>query len=290
MMRCKFTFLAAILAGFAMAGLAPPAALADFELSITVGTQSVTYDATSNAGAGLVTVVGAPTTNAINGGNFAAQTGGGYAVNTFAAPPGTNNIQVVNLQFDGYTFSATMAASNSPGSVNGANFTLSGLTITNTNSAAAILANPALGSVQIAGTNTGYVVPTGAHGIFSITLSGLGAQNVVGDTVSQTGFLDTGNRSFFTTTPPAQPTPTLTAALTTSGFALNGSTTVTPTPIPYSLTDVLTLNLASGSAIVDVSSAITVTSPAPAGLVLALTSLPCLAIGRWVRRRRQKIA
>jgi len=55
---------------------------------------------------------------------------------------------------------------------------------------------------------------------------------------------------------------------------------------PFSLTTVTTLNL-SGGALVNFADHENVTpAPAPAGLALALTALPCLGIGSWLRRRK----
>jgi len=55
---------------------------------------------------------------------------------------------------------------------------------------------------------------------------------------------------------------------------------------PYSLTTVSTLMMSAGGK-VNLSSTVNVTPvPAPAGVVLALSSLPFLGIGTWLRRRR----
>jgi hypothetical protein len=54
---------------------------------------------------------------------------------------------------------------------------------------------------------------------------------------------------------------------------------------PYSLTSVASITLSAGGTI-NYADHVNVTSvPAPAGVVLALTALPCLGFGGWLRRR-----
>jgi len=58
---------------------------------------------------------------------------------------------------------------------------------------------------------------------------------------------------------------------------------------PYSLSSVVTLTIGGGGTVnysnhVNVTP--TATTPAPAGVVLALTGLPCLGFGTWLRRRK----
>jgi hypothetical protein len=58
---------------------------------------------------------------------------------------------------------------------------------------------------------------------------------------------------------------------------------------PFALTEQVTITYAGpGTTSFDFSTDVVV--PAPAGLVLALTGLPCMVAGAWIRRRKAKIA
>jgi hypothetical protein len=76
----------------------------------------------------------------------------------------------------------------------------------------------------------------------------------------------------------------------TPGTATNN---LVPGGAPFSITEVLTftftLDAGSGQTSANVSASTVATAPAPAGLVLALTGVPVLGIGSWLRRRRQAV-
>jgi hypothetical protein len=64
-----------------------------------------------------------------------------------------------------------------------------------------------------------------------------------------------------------------------SGFSPNGNT--------YSLSVFADMNFGAGSLFTgDAANVQTVPTPAPAGVVLALTGLPCVGLGAWLRRRK----
>jgi len=59
---------------------------------------------------------------------------------------------------------------------------------------------------------------------------------------------------------------------------------------PFSLVETFDINLKKVGDTLNYSSSTTLSAvPAPAGVVLALSALPCLGLGAWVRRRKAKV-
>jgi hypothetical protein len=79
-----------------------------------------------------------------------------------------------------------------------------------------------------------------------------------------------------------------------NGQAGGGTSTFTPFTLsstPYALTNEGDYKMDAGTSLTVVSGNTTVSPvPAPAGIVLALTGLPCLGIAGWLRRRGQQAA
>jgi hypothetical protein len=77
-----------------------------------------------------------------------------------------------------------------------------------------------------------------------------------------------------------------------NSFHANGSANgFSPNGVPYSLSNFLTVQLSGGGHLTLTGGNVETLqpAPAPAGMVLALTALPCLALG-WLRRRTRKAA
>jgi hypothetical protein len=89
-------------------------------------------------------------------------------------------------------------------------------------------------------------------------------------------------------TPAFTPPGVVVTTVAPQGFSQDGYAPFTSgPPALYSLFSQVTMTLAAGgSASFNDNQTVT---PAPAGLVLALTGLPCLAIGPWLRRRFFKV-
>jgi len=89
-----------------------------------------------------------------------------------------------------------------------------------------------------------------------------------------------------------------TSTLTTSNISLTGPTlggnvansisgSVAPLGATFTLGNVSTVHFTGGNGTANFTVTTLAPVPAPAGVVLALTSLPMLGIGGWIRRRRQ---
>lgn len=118
--------------------------------------------------------------------------------------------------------------------------------------------------------------------------------------VDYQGFLDNSNTLFGQPVAGSTPTISDSATRTTVGTtSLDLGNSVNPL-VPgitagskFSMTDVLvftfTVDAGSGQTAANISASSVASVPAPAGLVLALTGLPALGIGGWLRRRRQAV-
>jgi hypothetical protein len=232
----------------------------------------------------------------INGGAFVAAT-----VTTLDSQDAQYSYVVSGV----ITISGTLA-SNFPGAPTGA-----GLTLANTTNVK--FASATVGSVEIVSTQTGFTAPASSPLLLSSSGGGT-IQNTSGTATSASstyqGVLDPNNLDFGAgngstivvgTPPPAvHSTPAMTASGTAGGttsgtgtaplvYSPGTATNLVASATPFSLTNVLTF---SGQSTVNevLAGSWTTTAapvPVPAGLVLALTGLPCLGLGRWLRRRRQ---
>jgi hypothetical protein len=274
MFRRKFFSLGAILAGVVIAGLAPPAQ-ADFVVQFSYNGAQIKIDGTT----GTVTTSGGAS---VSGASIDTSTAGSIGINNLTvSTSGTTG---------GFKISATIADSNSPGTPDAATIDLSSLRIKNQNSGAGS------GTLTVTTGDTGFTAPVGQVNLtstMSATASGLNAQNA---SVTFNSCLDQTNTQFGTSGSGVTGTPTInfTVAPGNSGPpnppGPNSYAVLTVSQTPYSLTQVAQFTLANGDVLTDGSSGTTVTSPAPAGLVLALTGLPCLLLGRWLRRREPQTA
>jgi hypothetical protein len=136
-------------------------------------------------------------------------------------------------------------------------------------------------------TQTNYTLPAGSPLVFE---SGLGGSLIGGSTVGLTGifqaYADAGNNAFGTTDFTNGPQ---NATQTGTTFDTGSAASLFNRAGSYSLTSVASLEI-NGGGTVNYSDHINVTAtPAPAGVVLALTGLPFLGIGTWLRRRKVKV-
>jgi len=209
------------------------------------------------------------------------------------------------LLFGGSTthFSITNGSglSNNPGSQGGSNLDLSSNEQINTTFGAA----GGTHTIRIELSQDSWTAPTGNPLNLSASAGGstaylTGTNPLATQTISATyqGFLDNTNALFGQ--PGAGGTPVLSASSTQSSagttplvFSPGSGVSLVPGGTPFSITDVLeftfTLTAGSGQATANVSGSTVASVPAPAGLVLALTGLPALGIGAWLRRRRQSV-
>jgi hypothetical protein len=207
-----------------------------------------------------------------------------------------------NLLFGGSTthFSITNGSglSNNPGAAS-SNLNLSSNEQINTTFGAA----GGTHTIRIELSQTGFLAPGGTP-LFVSSSAGGSFDNVTGtnpeapQSVSATyrGFVDNTNTLFGQ--PAAGGTPIQSASASSStpgtsplvfspGTAVNATV---PGGVPFSMTDVLsftfTLDPGSGQATANVSASTVAAVPVPPGLVLALSGVPVLGIGTWLRRRQ----
>ena len=237
----------------------PPPARADFALQMSVDGQASTL--------GILTDVGQMTPGVI-------QYSGSVSVGSTA---------YFNLAF-------TYATSNSPGDSNGI-VTIANTRITNLTGSAHTL--------TIAVSSTGFATP-GVDQLYS-TMSG--SVTRYSATGSFTSYVDLNN-GLFVTSNPSDPSkvinaPTLAfsaAALTPnasfSGTSISdtfGASNADGSPIVYSITNVSNYTIAGGGSLTLSGGNSETVAPAPSGMVLALSGVPLLGLGCWLRRRRSPV-
>lgn len=134
--------------------------------------------------------------------------------------------------------------------------------------------------------------------LLSSSVSGMVTPGVAGETsqVKFQSFADAGNNEIATFPyGSAFSTPQLDSGLLTSGdgssvgFNLKTSKLGFDPSSVYSLGSELQIQLSGGSSLNAVSGKTEIATPAPAGLVLALSGTPLLGFGAWLRRRRNPI-
>jgi len=201
-----------------------------------------------------------------------------------------------------FSISNGSGLSNNPGTQGGSNLDLSSNEQINTTFGAA----GGTHTIRIELSQNGWTAPTGTPLTLSSSAGGstayvAGTNPLATQTISATyqGFLDNTNTIFGQ--PVAGSTPIQTASTTQSsagtaplvfspGASVNN---LVPGGTPFSITDVLSftfmLSAGSGQATANVSASTVASVPVPAGVVLALTGIPCLSVGTWLRRRRQSV-
>jgi len=189
---------------------------------------------------------------------------------------GLSNLISVTYTDGSYLVVGTIAFTNSPGNPNFAIIDASFNIVT---------ANGATGGLATLETSaTAFSQPAGSPLYLTSQFNGNGFGT---GTISSQSYI-TSTQTLFATAPGAtsglQGPFNIAAA---GGFNSTGTATYTGGN-PFTLTNVLTFNLGQ-NAQTSGDSHLLVSTPAPAGLVLALTAVPVLGIGGWMRRRRMSV-
>jgi hypothetical protein len=186
-----------------------------------------------------------------------------------------NNKISFNYSDSAYNVIGFMAFTNAPGSANLAildtSFTFATFdpsTSTNTTGGAA--------SLEVSAT--GYNSPVGNPLTLLSKINGNGNGS---GTLTDQGYITTNGALFDT----SGATPGLQGPFNINSGYGNSATTSYTGGTPFTLTDVINVNLDPGSN-TSGDAQLTVTTPAPAGLVLALVGMPVFGVGAYIRRRR----
>jgi len=152
------------------------------------------------------------------------------------------------------------------------------------------IARTATGTLTITAYQTGYTTPGSAAS--AVSLASVGGTNPPSDgTTSNTkSWYDPSNKGNASVLPayslPGGLTLLENATFTAPGFfGSNTGATISPFTTPYSIIEQEAMTFTGSGQQITGDASTTISSPAPAGLVLALTGLPCLAMGSWIRRR-----
>jgi len=227
----------------------------------------------------------------VDGTAMTASASGGASLSGATIIYSAGQIQILGLTVSnlgttgGFKLNATVAQSNSPGASDLATIDISNVTIKNQTTLAQTGGVSAFSDLFFKIGDTGFLSPGGDPSApvissMSATASGTNTHNA---SLSMTSYLDNTNAQFGT----QQSTPTINLTVGPGASQSDNKLAYLNTaPTPYSLTEVGKVTLFSGERLVDGSSATTVTTPAPGGLVLALACLPVLGVGAWVHRRR----
>jgi len=222
-------------------------------------------------------ILGAPTRAQAGFSMTIAETGGpsvSYTINDNNTPVGTGldvDPTTGNIIFSGvvgdFNIQISVGTSNAPGTPE-----IAELTINNTSISS--LGFTGTRTVTVTLSDDGFTTPTGVQNLISQLST---TQLPTGTNVTYQSFVD-GN-------PGGQ------LSLNTVGGA-SGTDSVNITSSPYTLTSVTTYTVtgqgAGHSLTVQTSGLTAVVVPAPAGAVLALTGIPCMSLGCWLRRRLRK--
>jgi len=155
-------------------------------------------------------------------------------------------------------------------------------------------------TIEIVISENGWLAPTGSPLLVSNSAGGsIGSSgNSISVAATNQGFLDTSNALATTSSPGGSSTAlqSASASLTGTGTAslnYNPGTAVNPNvpgATPFTLTQKFKFTVTTNGNLASTagtSATVSVTAaPAPAGLVLALSALPVLGVGHWLRRRR----
>jgi|SRR5579884_341726 len=189
--------------------------------------------------------------------------------------------------------------SNNPGTDGGSNLNLS----SNEQISTTFGATGGTHTIEIVLSQTGWTAPGGS--VLNLTSSAggsiayqSGTNPNATDSVSASyqGFLDNTNSLFGQPAGASTPLQTASASLGAPGtaalvFSPSTVTTQVPGGTPFSMTDVLTftftLSAGSGQDTANVSASTVAALPEPSSMMAAFAAMPFLAIGAWLRRRKQ---
>lgn len=198
-----------------------------------------------------------------------------------------------------FSISSGIGTSNNPGSQGGSNLNLASSEQISTKFGT----TGGTHTIQIVLSENDWTAPTGTP--LNLTSSAGGSFGYVAgatpgatDSVAATyqGFLDNTNTLFGMPVGGSTSLETASASLNSAGTAslvFNPPSTTSQVPggVPFSITDVLTfkftLAAGSGQDTAQVSASTVASLPEPASMMAALTAVPFLALGAWLRRRKQ---
>ncbi len=177
--------------------------------------------------------------------------------------PTTTGVIVYSGTFGTFTITAEIGTSNSTAGVEPAALTINQLSI----------ASPSGGTLTITLSDDGFTAPQAGQQV--AMRSQLSSTSLTsGGSVSFQSYLE-GVGGTVLTLGTANPN-----GIEATDIRMLGAT-------PYTLSNVTTVTLAP-SGVLQSTGTTTVMNPAPAGLVLALTGVPLLGIGAWLRRFRKR--
>jgi len=231
-------------------------------------------------------------------GNLEFQSGSGVASIGAGGSFILGNSLIYNSNTTHFSITNGSALSNNPGTPVSANLDLS----TNEQITTVFGVNGGTHTLKIVLSQTGFTAPAGSPLNLSSSMNGSFVGTVTGNSVSANyqGSLDPTNALFGT--PASGTTSPLTGTIVTVAPAVSQplillpgtSSKLVPGGTPFSMMDVVSLtffaNPGSGQDTANVSGSTVATVPAPAGLVLILSGLPCVGIGTWLRRRQVRLA
>jgi hypothetical protein len=261
MMGRKF-FLGVILAGIAMAGLATPAR-ANFEILVYInGTLTSVTGGAANLG-----------TNGSTANDF-------YTIGT----AGAFNVNITSL-------------------TNWSGTPLSGLESNTSNNQVTLNTTLAAATtISIVISENNWTEPATAPLLLSSSAGGSigSAGGALSVSATNQGFVDNSNTLATLAGPNGTSTTLANSSASLGGVGTNTlnyspspSTALAPGGVPFTLTQVFSFTFAAGATSGDtanVSGSVSVApTPAPAALVLALTGLPFVGIGTWLRRRQVRL-
>jgi hypothetical protein len=138
------------------------------------------------------------------------------------------------------------------------------------------------------GTHTLYITVTGTGFSSPVTPPPVAIASHIG------GTLNVGSETTpvtFQSIVPGASLPLQTPTVTGGSYNSNASGLTSNLSAPFSIEETINVTLTNTGDVFNFSSSTDLTpTPAPAGIVLALSGLPFLAIGTWVRRRKAKTA
>lgn len=178
---------------------------------------------------------------------------------------------IFNGSVGDFDFQVSVGTSNAPGTANLAQLTINNLSIST-------LGFAGDKTVTVTLSDTGFMTPTGVQGLISQLSS---TQLPTGSSISYQSSVTAGG-------PPVLGS--LLSLSTVGGTSANNSVNITTAP--YTLTSVTTYTVhgagVGNTLTVQTTGLTAVVVPAPAGAVLALTGVPCMSLGCWLRRRLRK--
>jgi len=191
-----------------------------------------------------------------------------------------NNSITVNYSDSAYSMVGTISFTNAPGTPNKAILDVSYNVKTFDNNGN----NTTGGAATLEASATGFTQPNANPETLSFLLNGNGSGT---GTLSAQGAVVT-NGALFSLAGPSVTLPSSGSFNTNGGYGGSGSVSYNGAT-PFTLSEKLSFDLAPGSN-TSGDGQLTITTPAPAAWLLAVSGLPFCALASWLRRRRLSTA